>query len=56
MTLNGSGVRDVGRVLKISKDTVCFVLKKTLKVNPYFITNEEIGQLNELEVEIHFGA
>jgi transposase-like protein len=28
MTLNGSGVRDIGRVLKISKDTVCFVLKK----------------------------
>ena len=31
MTLNGSGVRDIGRVLKISKDTVCFVLKKTPK-------------------------
>ncbi|MDR0613794.1 MAG: hypothetical protein LBG45_10075 [Dysgonamonadaceae bacterium] len=27
MTLNGSGVRDTGRVLKISKDTVCSVLK-----------------------------
>ena len=25
-------------------------------MNPYFITNEEIGQMNELEVEIHFGA
>ncbi|MDR1339482.1 MAG: hypothetical protein LBK58_05475 [Prevotellaceae bacterium] len=23
MTLNSSGVRDTGRVLKISKDTVC---------------------------------
>ena len=23
MTLNSSGVRDIGRVLKISKDTVC---------------------------------
>ena len=28
MTLNSSGVRDIGRVLKISKDTVCAVLKK----------------------------
>jgi transposase-like protein len=28
MTLNSSGVRDTGRVLKISKDTVCSVLKK----------------------------
>jgi transposase-like protein len=28
MTLNGSGVRDTGRVLNISKDTVCSVLKK----------------------------
>jgi transposase-like protein len=25
MTLNSSGVRDIGRVLKISKDTVCAV-------------------------------
>jgi transposase-like protein len=29
MTLNSSDVRDTGRVLKISKDTVCSVLKKT---------------------------
>jgi transposase-like protein len=28
MTLNSSGVRDTGRELKISKDTVCSVLKK----------------------------
>ena len=28
MTMNSSGVRDIGRVLKISKDTVCAVLKK----------------------------
>ena len=34
MTLNGSGVRDIGRVLKISKDTVCFVLKKNAKHEP----------------------
>ena len=31
MTLNNSGVRDIGRVLKISKDTVCSVLKKNFK-------------------------
>ena len=31
MTLNSSGVRDIGRVLKISKDTVCSVLKKNSK-------------------------
>ncbi|KAA6327792.1 hypothetical protein EZS27_023245 [termite gut metagenome] len=28
MMLNSSGVRDIGRVLKISKDTVVAVLKK----------------------------
>jgi transposase-like protein len=31
MTLNSSGVRDIGRVLRISKDTVCSVLKKNFK-------------------------
>jgi transposase-like protein len=31
MTLNSSGVRDIGRVLNISKDTVCSVLKKNDK-------------------------
>jgi transposase-like protein len=36
MTLNGSGVRDIGRVLKISKDTVCSVLKKNAKNEPLF--------------------
>ena len=34
MTLNGSGVRDVGRVLGISKDTVCSDLKKNFKNEP----------------------
>jgi transposase-like protein len=28
MAINGSGTRDTGRVLKISKDTVTNVLKK----------------------------
>ena len=36
MTLNSSGVRDIGRVLKISKDTVCSVLKKNAKNEPLF--------------------
>jgi len=34
MTLNSSGVRDIGRVLKISKDTVCSELKKNAKNEP----------------------
>jgi transposase-like protein len=34
MTLNGSGVRDIGRVLGISKDTVCSDLKKNSKNEP----------------------
>ena len=56
MTLSGSGVRDIGRVLKISKDTVCSVLKKTLKVNPYFLTKQESGRLEALETAICFSA
>ena len=39
-TLNSSRVRDTGRVLGISKDTVTSVLKKTQKANPYFLTTE----------------
>jgi insertion element IS1 protein InsB len=52
MTLNSSGVRDIGIVLSISKDTVTSVLKKTLKTNPYFLTREEYSKIEELEVEI----
>jgi transposase-like protein len=36
MTLNSSGVRDIGRVLRISKDTVCAVLKKNSQYEPLF--------------------
>jgi transposase-like protein len=36
MTLNGSGVRDIGRVLKINKNTVVSVLKKNSKNEPIF--------------------
>jgi transposase-like protein len=35
MTLNGSGVRDTGRVLKISNNTVITVLKKNAKNQPF---------------------
>jgi transposase len=42
MTLNSSGVRDVGRVLKISKDTVTAVLKKKrYKRIPTFLPKRE---------------
>lgn len=34
MTLNNSGVRDIGRVLGISKDTVCSTLKKNAENEP----------------------
>lgn len=57
LTLNSSGVRDISRVLHINKNTVCSVLKKkTLKTNPYFLTNNEVNILSGLEVEIHFSA
>jgi transposase-like protein len=36
LTLNSSGVRDIGRVLSISKDTVTSVLKKNTKNEPLF--------------------
>ena len=40
MTLNNSGVRDIGRVLKISNNTVISVLKKTLKSTLIFWTRK----------------
>ena len=44
MTLNSSGVRDIGRVLRISKDTVTSELKKTSsKTNPYFLNNPKMS-------------
>jgi transposase-like protein len=36
LTLNSSGVRDIGRVLQISKDTVVSVLKKNAKNKSVF--------------------
>ena len=37
MAINGSGTRDTGRVLKISKDTVTNVLKKKKQVSSMLI-------------------
>jgi insertion element IS1 protein InsB len=56
MALNNSGVRDTGRALKISKDTVCSVLKKNAKENTCFLTNDELHNFTQLEVEIDFSA
>jgi hypothetical protein len=54
-TLN-SRVRDIGRNLRINKNTAVAVLKKTLKTNPYFLTKDELQSFNNLEVEIKFSG
>jgi transposase-like protein len=38
MTLNSNGVRDIGRLLKINKNTVVAVLKKNSKNQPLLLT------------------
>jgi transposase-like protein len=43
LTLNSSGVRDIGRVLSISKDTVTSVLKKNVKNEPLFLNKRRNG-------------
>ena len=55
-TLNSSGVRDISRNLKIDKNTAVSVLKKTLKTNPYFLTETERQSLHNLVVEIKFSG
>ena len=50
LTLNSSGVRDIGRVLSISKDTVTSVLKKNSKNKPLLSDksrNREVGRLGD---------
>lgn len=47
MTLNGSGVRDTGRVLSISKNTVTAVLKKNSTNQPSFSKEGGNGQTGE---------
>jgi transposase-like protein len=36
-TLDSSGVRDTGRALQINRNTVCAVLKKTLRSNSFHL-------------------
>ena len=47
MTLNGSGVRDIGRVLGISNDTVCSDLKKNSKNEPLLFDKRRKQKDNE---------
>ena len=56
MTLNGSGVRDIGRVLKISTGRVTSELKKTSHVNPDAIDMIEQEKLRELKVDFFYTA
>ena len=55
MTLNSSGVRDIGRVLKISKDTVVAVLKKNAKneslLSYYRAKKEHVKLRNRAKVQ-----
>jgi IS1 family transposase/transposase-like protein len=51
-TLNSSGVRDISRNLRINKNTVVSVFKKTLKTNSYFLTGTE----DNPEVDIKFNG
>jgi hypothetical protein len=55
-TFNSSGVRNTGRVLKISKDAIVAALKKTLKINPCFLAKDECQLLNKLKVDIKFNV
>jgi transposase-like protein len=48
MTLNSSGVRDIGRVLRISKDTVTSVLKKNSKNEPSFSDKRRKRQVGSI--------
>lgn len=54
LTLNSSGVRDIGRILGISTNTVISVLKKTPRTNPYLIDKIEDGKLAALDVIIEY--
>jgi len=50
MTLNGSGVRDIARVLHVSPATVIQVLKKIVHLEP--INRKLIQQLKPEAVEV----
>ena len=52
MAMNGSGTRDTGRALRISKDTVTAVLKKTEKfVVP--VNQKFLDEHKTVDIEIH---
>ena len=54
-SMNSSGIRDIARNLKISKDTVVAELKKSPpQINPYFLDKTECAQFQSLEVDILF--
>jgi transposase-like protein len=48
LTLNSSGVRDISRVLKINKNTVCAVLKKNAQSEPLFFDSERTPKTEEI--------
>lgn len=51
MAMNGSGVRDTGRVLGISKDTVTSVLKKRESVE--YVNYEYMKKYEENEIDVN---
>ena len=56
LILNSSGIRDTARILGINKNTVMSHLKKTLHVNPYILTKQEVQNLDNLELSFHYTA
>ena len=56
MAMNGSGVRDTGRILKIAPRTVTSEFKKTPHVNPYVLDLVEQERLNRLEIDFYYTA
>ena len=56
-TRNSSGVRDIGRNLKMAKGTVISHLKKKVQdVNPYLLDWLESQSLESLEVEFYYST
>jgi transposase-like protein len=53
LTLNSSGVRDISRILKISRNTVTSELKKTPNLNSYILDMIEHNRLKKLDVEFY---
>jgi transposase-like protein len=49
-TLNSSGLHDISRILKISKNTMISELKKIPNLNPYILDVTEHNQQNKLDM------